>query len=245
VAYADEVLADSPYAYWRLDDTSGTTATDTSGNGRTGTYSGTPTLDQGPLIQDGRAVLFDATDDYCLSTAAVFNSSQATIEVWFDYDGTLPGANQAWLIAGCVQGDGGGTTDKIIVIRADGKPSFYVFDNPSGKFANGASALTAGIRHLVGTFDGSNIKIWVDGAEAGATAAASTHAGYGSPNLLVAGDASVNIGADSAERKAGRRDEFAVYSSFIGADRIAAHYQAGLAAALTPAIIAHTQGARW
>lgn len=40
----EAILAQSPYGYWKLDETSGTTATDSSGNGRHGTYSGTYTL---------------------------------------------------------------------------------------------------------------------------------------------------------------------------------------------------------
>ena len=40
--YDSAVLALSPYAYYRLDETSGTTATDASGHGHNGTYEGTP-----------------------------------------------------------------------------------------------------------------------------------------------------------------------------------------------------------
>jgi Concanavalin A-like lectin/glucanases superfamily len=39
--YDATVLASSPYAYYRLDETSGTVAVDSSGNGRNGTYQGT------------------------------------------------------------------------------------------------------------------------------------------------------------------------------------------------------------
>lgn len=49
---ASEIAADSPYLWWPLDDTSGTTAGDDSGNGRDGTYNATsphspPDLDAG------------------------------------------------------------------------------------------------------------------------------------------------------------------------------------------------------
>jgi Concanavalin A-like lectin/glucanases superfamily len=40
-SYDAAVLSYSPYAYYRLDETSGTTAYDASGNGRNGTYKGT------------------------------------------------------------------------------------------------------------------------------------------------------------------------------------------------------------
>lgn len=41
---SDAILALGPAGYWPLTETSGTTATDSSGNGRHGTYSGTVTL---------------------------------------------------------------------------------------------------------------------------------------------------------------------------------------------------------
>jgi hypothetical protein len=54
--YEKAVLALSPYAYYRLDELSGTTAYDSSGNGRDGTYEGTSgthyLLGQSPIIPD-------------------------------------------------------------------------------------------------------------------------------------------------------------------------------------------------
>ena len=61
--YSGEVLADSPRAYWRLGEASGTSAADSSGNNRTGTYLNTPTLSQtGALTADtNTAVAFNGT----------------------------------------------------------------------------------------------------------------------------------------------------------------------------------------
>lgn len=49
-AVSDAVLALSPEGYWRLGETSGTTAADTSGHSRDGTYSGTYTLGSASLV---------------------------------------------------------------------------------------------------------------------------------------------------------------------------------------------------
>lgn len=43
MSYDTEVAADSPQIYWKLQDTSGTSAADSSGNSRPGTYNGTAT----------------------------------------------------------------------------------------------------------------------------------------------------------------------------------------------------------
>ncbi len=59
-SYETEVVADSPEVYWRLDETSGTTANDSSGNGNDGTYTNSPVLNQPSLLAsgDGKAVDF-------------------------------------------------------------------------------------------------------------------------------------------------------------------------------------------
>jgi signal peptidase I len=49
--YTTETVNLGPYLYWKLDDTAGTTAADTSGNARTGTYNSTWTKNQvGALV---------------------------------------------------------------------------------------------------------------------------------------------------------------------------------------------------
>lgn len=65
-AYDTSVLSDSPYAYYKLDETTGSIASDTSGNGRNGTYAGTITKAVSWSAQGGstRAPYFDnAADD--------------------------------------------------------------------------------------------------------------------------------------------------------------------------------------
>ena len=52
-SYSSSVLADSPLAYWRLGESSGSTAADASGNGRTGSYLNTPTLGAGGALTLG------------------------------------------------------------------------------------------------------------------------------------------------------------------------------------------------
>lgn len=54
-SYYDLVMSHSPLGYWRLGETSGTTAADISGNGRNGTYTGTYTLNRPSLIPSDTA----------------------------------------------------------------------------------------------------------------------------------------------------------------------------------------------
>lgn len=62
---ADRIIEQAPIAYYKLDETSGTTAADSSGNGNDGTYSGGVTLDQPPLAWSenaSKAAQLDGTD---------------------------------------------------------------------------------------------------------------------------------------------------------------------------------------
>jgi hypothetical protein len=87
--YAAAVMADSPYAYWRFNETSGTVAADSSGNGIAGTYVNTPTLGQaGPLADPGNtAVRFTRSSSEYMNVAATFGGAgwnQVTVEAWVD-----------------------------------------------------------------------------------------------------------------------------------------------------------------
>src|SRR5438128_2699447 len=66
-AYSDAVLADTPVAYWRLGEATGSTiAVDQTANHNNGTYVGSPTLGQlGAINGDAdTAVDFNNTADY-------------------------------------------------------------------------------------------------------------------------------------------------------------------------------------
>ena len=83
--YSSSVLADSPLAYWRLGESSGSTAADASGNGRTGSFLNTPTLGTGGALtsDSNTAVGFNGTDEYVtVPYAAALNPAQVTVEAW-------------------------------------------------------------------------------------------------------------------------------------------------------------------
>lgn len=222
---SDEILADSPYLYWKQDDLSGTVAADSSGNARVGTYVGAPTLAQPSLVSsdNGFSVGFNNTNQWIVSTT-ILNTPTVTVECWFEYDGVAPPAGIAWQIAGFMNGESSGVYDKIIGIDENNRAIFYAFDSGS-KITTGTTVLGAGIYHLVGTANGSTIKIYVNGVLEGTpTVCGNTYGGYSNPNIHVAGRATTS-GIFSL-RTAGRRDEFAVYTTAISAERIQVHYLA-------------------
>ncbi|MBV9042863.1 MAG: hypothetical protein JOZ68_17820, partial [Acidimicrobiia bacterium] len=85
--YPSIVQADNPLAYYRLDESSGTTAADASGHGRSGTYGPTAQLNKPGLIagDSDAAVNGPDTNTVMSASAAGLPSGNAarSIEFWF------------------------------------------------------------------------------------------------------------------------------------------------------------------
>lgn len=87
--WARNMLHAAPLAWWRLGETSGTTAADSSGNGYTGTYVNSPTLGAtGALTNDtGKCVDLDGTNDHVsIPYAAALNVQGTSVSAWIKRD---------------------------------------------------------------------------------------------------------------------------------------------------------------
>jgi len=86
LAYSAEVLADSPRAYWRLGESSGAVAADSSGTGNNGSYVNGPLLGQpGPIVGDpNTAVTFEGVNDYMTApdSPSLDASTGVPVEAW-------------------------------------------------------------------------------------------------------------------------------------------------------------------
>lgn len=89
VSYASKVLFYEPIAYWQLDETSGITAEDSSGNNRDGTYYGV-TLNATTSPTGGTAGTWDGVNDYVdvfsTSLRDAMSLSQGSILFWLRID---------------------------------------------------------------------------------------------------------------------------------------------------------------
>lgn len=101
MAYRDNVLALSPVAYWELQETSGTQADDSSGNGHHGTYVNSPTLGDSstPASIGGTSVVFDGTSQHVSLPTTSLNTAfsaatEATLVIWVKLDSNAPSSFQ-------------------------------------------------------------------------------------------------------------------------------------------------------
>jgi hypothetical protein len=239
VSYSDEVLADSPLVYARLGESSGaTTAIDSSGNGRNGTYGSSPTLGvTGLLTGDAdTAMTLAANSGQCVTwtSASWMNPTAAwTAEAWVKFAGAVE-ANDT--IASRYDGGSGDQwllyrhdTGKIAVQARNASSSYVTVTDPT--------VATAGTTyHVVGTWDGSTLRLYVNGTQVASAAMSALNA---STTAMQIG----RQGGYNSTTPAATVDEFAFYNTALSADRIAAHYATGTGAGPTvPEVTADFSG---
>ena len=112
-AYQDEVLADNPVAYYRFEETSGTTANDASGNSNSGAYNNGVLLGQPSAPALGNAARFDGVNDYVSTSRTV--STDFTLELWINTTASSLTGSQAYEGNGLVWSDVGGSADDFVM----------------------------------------------------------------------------------------------------------------------------------
>jgi hypothetical protein len=208
--YAASVMADGPLAYWRLGEASGTSAIDETGNGHNGLLKGGVKLGElGALAGDG-------------DTAAYFDgTSYVDIGDKLDFAGTASLTIEAWVYP---QAGNGGYFGKGMYDQ--GYKGYFVADNDStiqwvreGAGVSPPVISFTGYSHIVGTYDGLNLTLYINGSKAGSKVATNSITDH--PNPFTIGQV-----ADWG-MFVGWIDEVAVYGKALDATRVKAHYDAG------------------
>lgn len=215
----DCLALEYPYgkrAYWHLDEGAGEIAADSTAYACTAALHGSPVWTTSGVVSN--ALIFDGVDDYvdCGSNAIlhVASGSQAfTFEAWM-YPTTTATTNTQ-----CVMGKIG---YDMGLFWYNGTIIFAVYDsNNNYRYMSSGNKSAGNWYHVVGSFDGSSMRLFVNGAPAG--------------NWFLFGalrdyPAQTYIGAplSSASFFQGAIDEVRIYNRWMRTEEVVKNYQDGV-----------------
>jgi parallel beta-helix repeat protein len=213
-SYALTVQADVPLAYYRLGESAGPTAADSSGNSLHGTYLNGPGLGSEGVFGAGldTAASFDGINDLVeVPDHDLLRPDQITVEAWV-YPATGLGSNDTVLAktTSSSWNDGYGMYN-----MSGGQITFFV--NRIGDRVSADLALDEW-SHVVGTYDGHMLRLYVNGEQL-ATKALGTTITHSLAPLRI------GQGAYSGYTWTGRIDEVAIYNRALSAQQIQRHYR--------------------
>ncbi|MCK4563640.1 MAG: cadherin-like domain-containing protein, partial [Verrucomicrobia bacterium] len=156
-------------SHWKLDDGSGLSATDSSGNSHTGTlFNGTVWTVTG---FDAGAAVFDGVDDYIgFGTGpSLAGKTDFTLAAWIK----TSSATDQMIIQ---QRDGGYNGEYMFSVNANGTLKFFVYGNGGTQYGfSTAQTVNDGVwHHVVAVRDGANGYIYIDGNATPAASATGT-----------------------------------------------------------------------
>jgi hypothetical protein len=217
--YASTVMGDGPVAYWRLDETSGTTAHDVTGHGHDGAYTASCQLGVG-------GALLNDTDP-----AAGFDGMTSTISAPprdLDFAGTSPFSVEGWVSVGRInnafhhvinhESPAGNREGYAVFVQSTGNLAFERFVAAAGTTLQGPTATHNEWYYVVGTYDGALLTLYVNST----VAARADDTRSRSP---LADDFYIGAG-ESTRFYDGDIDEVAIYDKALTQAQITAHWHA-------------------
>jgi len=198
---------EAPVLHWKLDETSGTNAADSSGNDNAGTVSGSADRVVGKV---GNALALNGTDAKVMASAlATSKNDNITMSAWVEWDGATS-ANQMILYNGNSGTDGYG----LMLQKSNGNKVTILLGGVA--FASSQATLAAGEWTLVTAVRKSGTwHLYIDGAEVSITSStAVTHTPSGTTRA--------GASQSNAEYFNGSVDEVKIYESALSEKQVAA-----------------------
>lgn len=219
-SFASTVAADNPTAWWRLAETSGTTAVNIGSTGINGTYTGGYTLAQTSIIGDAgdAAVTLNGTSGYIpAGTSAQLIYSAFT---WMAVLRTPATLGQRAIFS---HGEGG------LCVRTEATGKLHVIKSHIASRGESTAALSANtdyIIHVTRAASGGTTKIYINGAYDSTVTPETTY--NGAHPFMIGVDRSTS--GTFTTWWSGKIDEVAIFDSELSAARALAHAEAaGLA----------------
>jgi hypothetical protein len=223
ISYAQNVLQDSPVAYWPLNETSGAVANDLSGNGYSAAYQATPTLGAAPIAPGlGTSVALNGTSQYVSigSVSGSLDTYTGSFEAWFN----LPAASNESGWPAIISSDGSGANPIAVsaAIQTNGTVDAGYYSGSAWYQAKSSTAVNTGASfHLVYVNTGTELLLYLNGVLV--SSLATTEA------AVTVADWYLGFNPSQTSYLNGRISNCAIYNTALSAARILAHYNAGIA----------------
>ena len=225
--------------HWKFDEGTGTTASDSSGNGNTGTLTNGPTWTTDSKVGSG-ALEFDGVNDYVtMGAPSSLNITGAvTVSAWINP--LSSGLNRNVLTKGSGAGSGSGGSQYDLVDLGSNRFRFLVSNGTASisSLTGSGGAPNNKWTHLVGVYDGvDTTQFYLNGVQVGTN----TLVGFGGVlnskgNFAIGGSGGANVFNGSI-------DDVRVYNRKLSASEIQELYVlgGGTLGDTTPPIISNVQ----
>jgi PKD repeat protein len=217
--YGRAIYQAEPDLYWRLGESTGTTAADASQTGTTGTYWGSLAQGTDGLIAGTGNTAVAFTEGGVGSDLQVSDPRTYSLEAWFTTSTTRGGK----LIGFGNQPSGlSSSYDRHVYMQDDGRLVFGTWTGHTNTITSDQPFNDGRPHHVVATQSHDGMKLYVDGTLVGTNpqTAAEGYAGF----WRIGGD---TTWGSSSPYFTGTLDEVAVYSRSLAASTIASHYALG------------------
>lgn len=205
--------------YWPMDEGTGTTTADISGSNNTGTLTNNPTWTTASNCKSGNCISFDGVDDYVIvANHSSLSPAVITVSSWVK---TLNNSVTQQFIS---KTEGG--SYQLNINYGTGKLGFLAFIAGAYRSAeiSTPSVINNKWYHVVGTFDGTTMKLFLDGTQVGSYTQAGTISVL-TTSLCFGAEAGPTI-CNGGNLLNGSLDDIRIYNRALSADEIMALYNA-------------------
>jgi hypothetical protein len=222
--YATTVLGDSPIAFYPLSETTAGVLYDTGPNGLNGNTGSGVTLNTPAIVSDGAGSATNSIGPSAntfghVPTNAKFNVTNAvTVEAW-----VKPSVTTSSYAPIAAYGTNAALPWESYLIEAEG--SHFAFqlavNGQPVRLDSSTPYQTNQTYHVVGTYDGSNMDIYVNGVLSASKSLSGSIGNFTSLGFLI------GQSADYTHGFVGTIEDVAVYGNALSATQVAAHYASG------------------
>jgi rhamnogalacturonan endolyase len=203
-----------PRAWWKLDETGASSASDSSGNGNTGTVVGA-TWTAGKF---GNALGFDGVDDQVTLPNSIANSAAGAVAMWVKTAANFADTAMLFYTSSATTGNGGGAENELhLNFLADERIQFFIEGGAADVTITSANGYADNAwHHVAATWDiNGNAVLYVDGTAVGS-------ATHDATNFI--GSAVTRLGrpATATRYYNGLMDDVRLYNVAISPNHVAA-----------------------